>query len=55
MTEVFYVPLRGGGTDTEQESAHKVNSGEEISPATPRNLSITSQTLFQTRVQRSYK
>ena len=39
--------MQGGGTDTEQESAHKVDSGEENSPAAPagiraRNLSITS-------------
>ena len=35
MTGVFYMPLwwHWGGTDTEQESAHKVNSGEENSPA----------------------
>ena len=34
MTGVFYVPLRyhGGGTDTEKELAHKVDSGEEILP-----------------------
>ena len=36
----------GGGKDTEEESAHKVDSGEESSPAAPagirtRNLSIT--------------
>ena len=36
-----------GGTDTEEESAHKVDSGEENSPAAPagirtRNLLITS-------------
>ena len=43
--------LQGGGTDTEQESARKVNSGEENSPAAPagiltRNLSITSPALY---------
>ena len=54
MTGVFYVALRqlGGGTDTEEESAQKVNSGEENSPAAPagtrtRNLSITSPALYQ--------
>ena len=33
---VFYMPrqLHRGGTDTEQESAQKANSGEENSPAT---------------------
>ena len=48
----FYVPLQqnGGGTDTEEESAHKVDPGEENSPATPagirtRNLLITSPAL----------
>ena len=48
-TEVFYVPLRyhGGGTDTELESAHKVDSGEENYSAAPAeirtgNLSITN-------------
>ena len=52
MTGVFYVALRqlGGGTDTEEESAQKVNSGEENFPAAPagtrtRNLSITSLAL----------
>ena len=52
MTGVFYVPLRshGGGTDTEEESAHKVDSGEENSPDAPtgirtRYLSITSPAL----------
>ena len=44
--------MQGGGTDTEQESAHKVNSGEENSPAASagiqtRNLSITSPALYQ--------
>ena len=55
MTRVFYVPLRkhGGGTDTEKVSAHKVNSGEENSPAAPagirtRNLWITSPALLPT-------
>ena len=55
MTRVFYVPLRkhGGGTDTEKVSAHKVNSGEENSPAAPagvrtRNLSIRSPALLPT-------
>ena len=35
MAGVCYVPVQehGGGKDTEQESAHKVNSGEEHSPA----------------------
>ena len=38
--------------DTEQESAQKVNSGEENSPAASagiqtHNLSITSQALYQ--------
>ena len=38
--------------DTEKESAHKVNSGEENSPATPvgirtPNCSITSPALYQ--------
>ena len=58
MTGVFYVPLRehGGGTDTEKESAHKVNSGEEDSPTVParnrtRNLSITSPVLYQQAIQ----
>ena len=39
--------MQGGGTDTEQESAHKVNSGEENSPASirTRNLSITTPVL----------
>ena len=42
----------GGGKDTEEESAHKVDSGEESSPAAPvgirtRNLSITSPALYQ--------
>ena len=41
-----------GGTDIEKESAQKVNSSEENSPAAPagtrtRNLSISSQALFQ--------
>ena len=41
-----------GETDTEQESAQKVNSEEENSPAAPavirtRNLSITNPTLYQ--------
>ena len=52
MTRVFYVPLpqHMGGTDTKQESAHEVNSGEENSPAAPAgirtgDLSITSPTL----------
>ena len=41
-----------GGTDTEKESAHKVNSGEENSPAAPagirtRNLSTMSPVLYQ--------
>ena len=37
MTGVFYVPLRqhGDGTDTEQEAAQKVDSGEENSPTAP--------------------
>ena len=55
MTGVFYVPLRehGGGTNTELESAHEVNSGEEKSPAAPagirtRNLSITDPALLST-------
>ena len=32
MTGIFYMPLwyYRGGTDTEYDSAHKVNSGEEI-------------------------
>ena len=54
MTGVFYVLLRkhGVGTDIEEESAQKVNSGEENSPAAPagtrtRNLSITSPALYQ--------
>ena len=53
MTGVFHVPLRwrGDGTDTGEESAHKVNSGEENSPAAPAgirtgNLSITSPALY---------
>ena len=48
------MPLRshGGGTDTEQGSAHKVNSGEENSTAAPaeirtRNLSITSPAFYK--------
>ena len=55
MTRVFNVPLRwhGGGTDTEQESAHKVNSGKENFPTAPagiqtHNLSITSIALLPT-------
>ena len=41
-----------GGTDTELESAHEVNSGEENSPAAPariqtRNLLIMSLALYQ--------
>ena len=54
-TGVFYVPLwlHGGGTDSEYESAHKVNSGEENPPAAPagirtRNLSITSPAFLPT-------
>ena len=54
MTGVFYVPLRQqeSGTDTELESAHKVSSGEENSPAAPagiqnHNLSIMSLVLYQ--------
>ena len=40
MTGVFYVPLRerGGGTNAEQESAHKINSGEENLPAAPAEI-----------------
>ena len=43
----------GGETDTKQESAHNVDSGEENSPAAPagirtRNLSITSPALSPT-------
>ena len=46
------VVMQGGGTDTEQESAHKVDSGEENSPAASariqtRNLSIMSPALYQ--------
>ena len=42
----------GGGTDTEKESARKVNSGEENSPAAParirtRKLLIMSPVLYQ--------
>ena len=54
MTGVFYVPLRqqGGGTDTEYESAHKVNCGEENPPAPPagnrtHDFPITSPALQQ--------
>ena len=53
MTEVFYVSLQyyGSETDTEWHSAHKVDSGEENSPADPvgirtLNHSITSPTLL---------
>ena len=59
MTGVFYVPLRshGGGADTEKESAKKVNSGEENSPAAPGgirtlNLSIWSPVLLPTSYPR---
>ena len=55
MAKVYYVPLRQhrGGTDTKWEQAHKVNSEEENSPATParirtRNLSIASLALLPT-------
>ena len=55
MIGFFYIPLRlhGVGTDTEQESVHKVDSGAENSPAAPagirtRNLSITSPALSPT-------
>ena len=48
------MPLRqhGGGNDTEKESAQKIKSGEENSPAASarirtHNLSITSRALFQ--------
>ena len=43
MTGVFYVPLwqHGGGTDTEEESAHKVDSGEVNSPAAPAGIRTT--------------
>ena len=49
----MYVFVCVGGTDTEEESAHKVNSGEENSPAAPagirtRNLWITSLALQPT-------
>ena len=54
MTGVFlYVTaVTRGGTDTEWESAQKVNSGEENVSAAPagiwtRNLSITSPALYQ--------
>ena len=55
MTGVFYVPLRqhGGGTDTELESAQKVNPAKGNSPAASagirtRSLSITSPELLPT-------
>ena len=42
----------GGGTDTEEESAHNVNSGETISPTAAagiqtHNLLTTSTVLYQ--------
>ena len=45
-------------TDTEEESAQKVNSGEENSPAASagirtRNLSTTSTALYQQAIQNS--
>ena len=48
------IAVTRGGTDTDYESAHKVNSGEEIVPAVPagirtRNLFITSPALLPTR------
>ena len=53
MTGVFYVPLGNTGVERtpNKESAHKVDSGEENSPAAPagirtRNLSIASPALY---------
>ena len=48
----YHCGYTGSGTDSEEESAHKVNSGEENSLAAPagirtRNLSITSPGLYQ--------
>ena len=48
-----------GGTDTEYESAHKLDYGEENSPAAPagirtRNLSITSPTLYEHAIPASW-
>ena len=52
------MPLRqhGGGTDTEEESAHKINSGEENVPAASagiwtRNLLLMSLVLYQQAVR----
>ena len=47
-----------GGTDTEYESAQKVNSGEENSPAAPAriqtgNLSIMSPALYKQAIPAS--
>ena len=46
------VGVGGGAAVTESESAHKVDHGEENSPAAPagirtRNVSITSRALYQ--------
>ena len=48
------MPLRyhGGGTDTKKESAHKVNSREENSPAAPAEIQTRN---FRSRVRRSYQ
>ena len=48
-----------GGADTEYESGHKINSGEENSPAASagirtRNLSITSPALLTRSYPGSY-
>ena len=55
MTEVFYMLLQeqGSGTDTDEESAHNVNSGEENCPPAPagiqtHNLLIMSLALLPT-------
>ena len=54
MTKVFYIPQQQqrGGTGTKQESARKVNSGEEKSHATPADIQthrllIMSPALYQ--------
>ena len=62
MAGVFYVPLRqhAGETNTEEESAYRVDFGEENSPVAAarirtRNLSITSPALLSTSYPDSRK